>query len=314
MPAALKTLSNLPPTPGRQVKYLREELGKKENENDKMKGDLADLSKALEKIKIVNDKVASDENPFSKCPSKEDNDKKGKKRDKNAPAPAMTAYKFFTENVKKNNKEKEKISGADLQKMWKECLGEERQKYVDMATKDKERFEKEDAVYQKISSEKALEEKALEMYYQKQKQELAMEFYEAHMKAQQIKEKNKKKAKDPDAPKGACSSYMFFCKEKREEITKKHSDKSPKEISKILGEEWQKLDKGKGGKKGAKKYEKMADEDKARYETEKAVYDKLKAERELKAKEEREMQLQKDKEEAMKLLKNRGVEMLLSNI
>mmetsp|Transcript_20633 Transcript_20633/g.38731 ORF Transcript_20633/g.38731 Transcript_20633/m.38731 type:complete len:244 (-) Transcript_20633:129-860(-) len=138
-----------------------------------------------------------------------------------------------------------------------------------------------------------------------------MQVYEAHKIAVQAvaekDEKKKKKAKkDPDAPKRALSAYMYFCEEKRSSIKEANPDKSPAEITKILGEEWGKLDKGKGGKKGTKKYDALAAKDKKRYDEERAAYDAVKEEERKKAEEEKDAQLEKDMEEARKIVEERA--------
>jgi len=132
-----------------------------------------------------------------------------------------------------------------------------------------------------------------------------MEFYEAHVKAQEILNKKKKTKKDPEAPKRPLSSYMIFTQEKRETVLKQNPGASITEISKILGKEWSKLEKGKGGKKGTKKYDDLAAKAKARYDLDKEVYDALRAEEDVKVEEVRQIKLVKDKEEAMKLLTER---------
>eukprot|EP00957_Ditylum_brightwellii_P056730 4299097-Ditylum_brightwellii.AAC.1 len=86
---ALQPIANLPGTPGRQVKALRTELEKKDVENDALKSNIADLTKALDSLQLVKEKAAAAEKLFVK-PAEAD--KKKKKKDPNAPAPAMTAY------------------------------------------------------------------------------------------------------------------------------------------------------------------------------------------------------------------------------
>ena len=78
------------------------------------------------------------------------------------------------------------------------------------------------------------------------------------------KEKVKKEKQNDDSKvKRAKSSYLFFCAEKREEITKENPDKKAKEILKLLGDAWSKLSDSE-----KKKYQDMADKDKERYEKE----------------------------------------------
>lgn len=74
-----------------------------------------------------------------------------------------------------------------------------------------------------------------------------------------------KKVKDPNAPKRPLSAYFFFAKDKRAEVLKKNPGMSVTEVAKALGEQW----RGLGDKS---KYEKMAVNDKARYEKEMKKY------------------------------------------
>lgn len=79
--------------------------------------------------------------------------------------------------------------------------------------------------------------------------------------------------KDPDAPKRGTPAYIFFMKEKREEICKRHpSVKSATEIAALVGEEWKKLTPSQKAP-----YEKKAEADKQRYQREIAAYKKKKA-------------------------------------
>merc|ERR1712238_356538 len=138
--------------------------------------------------------------------------------------------------------------GMDMRKVWKEASPEVRTKFTSFAEADKIRFIKESKKYEN-------EKFALEMYYDKCKKD---------------KKHNKK---DEDAPKRTVSSYMYFAKEKRQSVQKKNPKSSPTEISKLLGEMWNKLEKGKAGKKGTKMFDDMAAIDKVRYVKEKEEYD-----------------------------------------
>ena len=76
-----------------------------------------------------------------------------------------------------------------------------------------------------------------------------------------------KKVKDPNAPKRAKTSYIFFCIKKREEIMKKFPDLTAKEIIKELGNAWRDLSDEKKST-----YIKMSEKDKERYEREMKNY------------------------------------------
>ncbi|VDK65287.1 unnamed protein product [Onchocerca ochengi] len=71
------------------------------------------------------------------------------------------------------------------------------------------------------------------------------------------KHKKAKKVKDPNAPKRAKSAYMFWLSENRSRIAK--PGMSVIDVSKAAGVEWGKI-------KDKSKYEKMASQDKQRYE------------------------------------------------
>jgi hypothetical protein len=288
-----------PATPGKQVKTLKAELDKKDVENKALLDNISSLTSALGNLNLVKDKMVSNNNVVDS--------KQSKKKDKDAPVPAKTAYKFYCDDHPKPE-------GVDMRLVWKECAADARAKYTAMAEADKTRYQQEFKTY---NDEKV----ALEQYYGMKKQEIAMQFYEAHLSAQAALEKSdaekkgkKKAAKDPEAPKHPTSSYMYFAIQQREVVAKKNPNSSPTEISKILGESWNQLEKGKMGKKGAKKYEDLAAVDKARYENEKAEYDAMVAERNAQLDQEKLERLQQEKEEAMKLFQETNVPVSISSV
>jgi len=69
------------------------------------------------------------------------------------------------------------------------------------------------------------------------------------------------KDKDPNAPKRANSSYIFFCTDNRAKILAKNPELSPPDLMKALGAAWKAIKP-----KDKEKYDKMAVEDKARFE------------------------------------------------
>ncbi len=69
------------------------------------------------------------------------------------------------------------------------------------------------------------------------------------------------------APKRSLSAYLFYCNEFRESIKVNHPGKRITEIATLLAADWKELN----DKKKAK-FQKMAADDKARYEAEKALY------------------------------------------
>ncbi|UKK01217.2 high-mobility-group protein [Theileria orientalis] len=81
--------------------------------------------------------------------------------------------------------------------------------------------------------------------------------------------KGKRTKKDPNAPKRALSSYMFFAKEKRNELIKENPElaKDVATVGKLVGAAWNSLDDSEKAP-----YEKLAEADRERYEREKLEY------------------------------------------
>jgi len=81
----------------------------------------------------------------------------------------------------------------------------------------------------------------------------------------------KKHKKDKNAPKGPKNGYLFFMQDVRAKRTEQYPDKEPKEITKLVADEWNGLpDKKK------KKYQDMAKDDQERYKRELKAYKKKK--------------------------------------
>jgi len=77
-----------------------------------------------------------------------------------------------------------------------------------------------------------------------------------------------RKVKDPNKPKRGNSAYIFFCKDKREEVKDSMTDSTPRTVTKELGARWN-IAKESGN---VAKYEKMAADDKVRYQGEMVNY------------------------------------------
>ena len=78
-----------------------------------------------------------------------------------------------------------------------------------------------------------------------------------------------KTPKNPDKPKKALTSYMFFCNDKRAEVMEKHEGKGIGDISKVMGAMWKEIKESE-----KKKYEMMHEKDKERYEEEMVEFNK----------------------------------------
>eukprot|EP00339_Tiarina_fusa_P014549 CAMPEP_0117052814 /NCGR_PEP_ID=MMETSP0472-20121206/36505_1 /TAXON_ID=693140 ORGANISM="Tiarina fusus, Strain LIS" /NCGR_SAMPLE_ID=MMETSP0472 /ASSEMBLY_ACC=CAM_ASM_000603 /LENGTH=423 /DNA_ID=CAMNT_0004767581 /DNA_START=91 /DNA_END=1362 /DNA_ORIENTATION=+ len=279
-----------PATPGTKVRKLQAKLDERDAENQALKANLDDLTKAFGKLEMVKEKAVAEPNA---------KDGKKSKKDKNAPVPYKTAYKFFCDDVPAH------VTPKERQLAWKQCPANYRTKYESYATADKVRFDREMAAYKE-------EQLGLELLREKKQHQEAMEVYNAHLVAQQRlvqaqqekKGKKKKIPKDDDAPKRPLSSYLYFANDKRASVVAKHPNVPQTEIAKILGTMWSKLDKNKPGARGAKKYEDMAAADRARYQEEKEKYDAIVAERNIQAEQERLASLEQEKQEARALLHN----------
>ena len=78
-----------------------------------------------------------------------------------------------------------------------------------------------------------------------------------------------KMVKDKDAPKGPRNSYIYYCMDERARVQAEHPGLGPREVSKVLGEEWT---KAKMVPATLKYYQDLADADKTRAKTEKSSY------------------------------------------
>jgi DNA-directed RNA polymerase specialized sigma subunit len=122
--------------------------------------------------------------------------------------------------------------------------------YEQQAKQDKERYDGEMQGYERPSDDE-LEEKT----------------------AKKGKNGKVKKVKDPSAPKRGKSAYIFFCADMRDTVRSElGNDSKATEVTKELGVRWNKLKESTkaSDKKLLTKYEKMATNDKDRYEKEKS--------------------------------------------
>lgn len=85
--------------------------------------------------------------------------------------------------------------------------------------------------------------------------------------APSTKPKATRKKKDPNAPKRSLSAYMFFANDTRDSVRSENPGISFGQVGKLLGEKWKDL-----SPEEKKPYEEKAENDKKRYEEEKAAY------------------------------------------
>ncbi|KAK4336743.1 hypothetical protein RND71_043660 [Anisodus tanguticus] len=163
------------------------------------------------------------------------------KGDANKPKGRMTAYAYFVQTCREEHKKKhpdEAVVFADFSRKcserWKVMTDKEKQRFQSLAEKDKKRFENEMKDYVPPKNSK-----------------------------------KKKRSKDPNAPKRALSAFFWFCNDERPKVRGEQPDATVGEIAKELGKRWADCTP-----EQKKKYEALANKDKARYEKESENYRK----------------------------------------
>ena len=162
------------------------------------------------------------------------------KKDPNAPKPAVNSYIMYSRDNRSDVKEENpQMKAIDITKklaeMWRSADEELKQEYKEKSEKDKKRYEVE------------------------------LETYEPKEGFQNPKEKksktSKKKKSGPSKP---LNAYMWFCKDKRDDLKGKFNNT---EILSELGRLWKNL-----SEKKKKPYNDKAEQDKERYEEEMKNY------------------------------------------
>lgn len=176
----------------------------------------------------------------------------GKKKDPNAPKRAMTAYMYYSQEMRPRLKEDHpdfsfgELSKA-LGKKYSERSDQEKQKYEEMAKNDKDRYEKQMSNYEPPEPSDDSGEES---------------------KTGSGKAAAKKKAKkDPNAPKRASSSYLFYSKKMRPIFKKENPDIAFTDMGKLLGKKFKEL-----SEEAKKEFVALAEKDKRRYEKEMKSY------------------------------------------
>jgi high mobility group protein B1 len=95
----------------------------------------------------------------------------------------------------------------------------------------------------------------------KKRYELEMQSYVPPKGEKVGRGKKRRHTKDPLAPKRSLSAFFWFCNDERAAIKAKNPEYGVGEIAKELGRMWSGVDP-----EGRRKYEAMAERDKARYD------------------------------------------------
>jgi len=162
------------------------------------------------------------------------------------PRGRMTAYAYFVQTCRDEHKKKhpdESVVFAEFSRKcaerWKTMSDKEKKRFQDMADRDKKRYDQEMQDYVPAKGEKVRGGK------------------------------RKRQTKDPNAPKRSLSAFFWFCSDERAKIKGANPDYGIGDIAKELGRMWGEVDAD-----VKRKYEAMAERDKARYEREMTAYKK----------------------------------------
>jgi len=161
----------------------------------------------------------------------------------NKPRGRMTAYAFFVQICREEHKKKhpdESVVFAEFSRKcaerWKTMSDKEKKRFQEMADRDKKRYDAEMQDYVPPKGEKG---------------------------------KKRRATKDPNAPKRSLTAFFWFCNDERPRVKGMNPEYGVGKIAKELGLLW-----ADASPEVKRKYEAMAERDKARYEREMAAYKK----------------------------------------
>ncbi|KAK8753405.1 hypothetical protein OTU49_004360 [Cherax quadricarinatus] len=154
------------------------------------------------------------------------------------PRGRMSAYAFFVQTCREEHKKKhpdENVIFSEFSRKcadrWKTMTDKEKQRFHDMAEKDKTRYDTE------------------------------MQGYRGPRQSRSSRKRRNRK--DPNAPKRALSAFFWFSNDERPKVRASNPDMGVGEVAKQLGAAWSNTPQ-----EVRNKYEIMAENDKARYEKE----------------------------------------------
>ncbi|KAK4295500.1 hypothetical protein Pmani_031938 [Petrolisthes manimaculis] len=162
------------------------------------------------------------------------------------PRGRMTAYAFFVQTCRSEHKKlhpDENVQFAEFSRQcserWKTMSETEKKKFHDMAGKDKVRYDAEMRNYTPVQNTGRRGRRG----------------------------RGNKAPKDPNKPKRALSAFFYYANDERANVRAANPDFSVGEVAKELGRQWGELtDTGK------LKFEKQAEEDRARYDRDMTIY------------------------------------------
>lgn len=162
------------------------------------------------------------------------------------PRGRMTAYAFFVQTCRNEHKKQhpeENVQFADFSRQcadrWKTMSDKEKQRFHELASEDKLRYDNEMQNCDSTPSGKRV----------------------------RGRKSRGKKIKDPNKPKRALSAFFFYANDERAKVRTLNPDFSVGEVAKELGRQWNEL-----SETVKAPYEKQAEEDRARYDREMKLY------------------------------------------
>lgn len=161
------------------------------------------------------------------------------------PRGRMSAYAFFVQTCREEHKKQhpeENVQFAEFSRQcadrWKTMSEKEKQRFHDLAGKDKERYDIEMQGYVPPPGS-----------------------------GRRAKRARGRKMKDPNKPKRALSAFFYYANEERPKVRSLNPDFSVGEVAKELGRQWNEMSETEKAP-----YEKQAEEDRARYDREMQLY------------------------------------------
>lgn len=159
------------------------------------------------------------------------------------PRGRMTAYAYFVQTCREEHKKKhpdENVVFSEFSRKcaerWKTISEKEKKRFQDMAERDKKRYELEMQDYVPAKGEKG-------------------------------RGKKRRHTKDPNAPKRSLSAFFWFCNDERPKVKGMNPEFGIGDVAKVLGRMWSEAEPD-----TKRKYEAMAERDKARYERDMSAY------------------------------------------
>lgn len=162
------------------------------------------------------------------------------------PRGRMTAYAFFVQTCREEHKKlhpDENVQFAEFSRQcserWKTMSDKEKKKFHELAEDDKKRYDEEMKDFVPTGG--------------------------GGRRGRRVR--GARKPKDPNKPKRALSAFFYYANEERPRVRAANPDFSVGEVAKELGRQWNEL-----GEDEKSRFEKLAEEDRARYDREMTAY------------------------------------------